>query len=74
MKVTKLDVKNNTINEGYSSSTPAKDRLIDMIHDGVVNTSEMCLEFIKWMSEDDIAMFAREYEYFPEENFDEENT
>jgi hypothetical protein len=65
MKVIKLGKPNNTINESFSAA-PNRDRLEQMLDDGVINAHTLALDLIKWLSDDDVAEFARAYDYFPE--------
>lgn len=65
MKVIKLGQPNNTINESYNAA-PNRTRLQDMLDDGVVSASTLASELLNWLSDDDVAEFARAYDYFPE--------
>lgn len=66
MKVIKLnESKNNNIKEGYVAA-PNRNRLEQMLDDGVINAHTLAAELLNWLSDDDIAEFARAYDYFPE--------
>ena len=65
MKVIKLGQPNNTINESYSAA-PNRERLEQMLDDGVINAHTLAAELLNWLSDDDVAEFARAYDYFPE--------
>ena len=66
MKVIKLGQPNNTINESYPVAAPNRTRLEQMLDDGVINAHTLASELINWLSDDDVAEFARAYDYFPE--------
>lgn len=70
MKVIKLGQPNNTINESYSAA-PNRDRLGQMLDDGVINAHTLASELLSWLSDDDVAEFARAYDYFSEADDEE---
>lgn len=65
MKVIKIGQTNNTINESVSAA-PNRTRLEEMLDDGVINAHTLASELLNWLSDDDVAEFARAYDYFPE--------
>ena len=65
MKIIKLGQSNNTINESYSAA-PNRNRLEQMLDDGVINARSLASELLNWLSDDDVAEFARAYDYFSE--------
>ena len=70
MKIIKLGQPNNTINESYSAA-PNRDRLGQMLDDGVINAHTLASELLSWLSDDDVAEFARAYDYFSEADDEE---
>lgn len=70
MKVIKLGQPNNTINESYSAA-PNRDRLGQMLDDGVINAHTLASELLNWLSDDDVAEFARAYDYFSADDDEE---
>lgn len=60
-----LPVLKSTVNESYSAA-PNRDRLGQMLDDGVINAHTLASELLSWLSDDDVAEFARAYDYFSE--------
>lgn len=71
MKVIKLNESiNNNIKESFSAA-PNRDRLEQMLDDGVINAHTLASELLNWLSDDEVAEFATAYDYFPETDNEE---
>lgn len=54
---------NNDVHEALDIRS-ATNKLIDMMEEGMINATKLATNLLQWMSEDDVKDFAREYDYF----------
>ncbi len=57
---------NNNVSEDLDVRR-ATNKLIDMMEEGVIDSVKLATNLLRWMSEDDVEDFAREYGYFNDE-------
>ena len=53
----------NDVNEALDIRS-ATNKLIDMMEEGMIDATKLATNLLQWMSEDDVKDFAREYDYF----------
>lgn len=60
----------------HRKSRPVTCKLLDGVEQGVYDKDNMIRDLLNWLSEDDVAQFARKNEYLPDEDesTDEEET
>lgn len=51
----------------------ATNKLIDMMEEGMIDATKLATNLLQWMSEDDVKDFAREYDYFNDDETLTEN-